>query len=345
MRIRRAATPNSLSRALPRVSVVIPCYNYARFLPDAVNSALAQQDVDLEIVIVDDASTDDSHAVAMELARVDSRIRVFRHEQNLGHLRTSNEALGYATGEFLVKLDADDVLAPGALARASDLLIACPSVGFVYGRAEDFTGPVPYFASEAPRHWTIWSGDVWLARVLKRAHNVIAQPEVMLRTAALHDVGGGYSEQLPWAEDYHLWLRLATRWSVGHLDGCVQGLYRVHSSSLQRSAKDLRLADLEARVDATRLYISETPGVGAERAQLALVSLAKDTRRLLAARRDDPDASVETVARYLEIVERLETDAGVRPSNAPVTWAGPIGRAARRVFDAVRWRRWRATGV
>ena len=107
------------SRGAPAtVTVVIPCYNYARYLPLAVNSALDQTGVVVDVVIVDDCSQDDSLTVANDLANRDHRVKVLAHTINQGPVATFNDGLEMATGEFLVRLDADDLLTPGALQRA-----------------------------------------------------------------------------------------------------------------------------------------------------------------------------------------------------------------------------------
>src|SRR5689334_2494944 len=82
----RTSRPRPLTTR-PTVSVVIPCYNYGRYLPDAVASALDQTGVDVDVLVVDDASTDGSAEVALELAREDERVDVLLHEENRGHIR------------------------------------------------------------------------------------------------------------------------------------------------------------------------------------------------------------------------------------------------------------------
>ena len=138
----RLAAPRQGVR-IPRVSVVIPCYNYGRYLPDAVASALGQVGVDVDVLIVDDASPDGSAEVAGRLAAGDPRITVVRHEVNRGHIQTYNDGLDRTTGEFVVLLSADDLLAPGALSRATALMDCNPSVGFVYGLPQAFTDVPP----------------------------------------------------------------------------------------------------------------------------------------------------------------------------------------------------------
>ncbi|WP_454295835.1 glycosyltransferase [Salana multivorans] len=335
--------PVALAHA-PRVSVVIPCYNYARYLEACVRSALDQPGVMVDVTVVDDASQDGSAELADAISREDSRVKVVRHRENLGHLATANEALALAGGEFVVKLDADDLLAPGSLVRSASLLVRRPDVGFVYGEVCDFVDAAPPLAGDRrATSWTVWSGEEWLRAVLRRAHNVIAQPEVMMRRSALRVVGG-YDLRLPWAEDYHLWLRLARRGSVGRVNGCVQGYYRVHSESFQRSAKDVRLSDLRARRDATLLFVREEE-LPDDLREHALAWFARDTRRLLASRRGEEGTPVEVVQEYERIARELERSAGVAPRRGPLVWGGPAGRLARRVFEMSRYRMWKATGL
>jgi glycosyltransferase involved in cell wall biosynthesis len=98
---------------MPIVSVIIPCYNSARWLPDTLASVAAQRGVDLDIIIVDDGSTDDSFQVA---ARVCPHARIIRTE-NRGASAARNLGTSYVQGEFVQYLDADDLLAPGKLAQ------------------------------------------------------------------------------------------------------------------------------------------------------------------------------------------------------------------------------------
>ena len=127
------------------VSVVIPCYNYGHFLPDCVNSVLTDQPgVDIRVLVIDDASTDDSAQVAKQIAANDSRVEVITHSLNAGHLATYNEGLlDWADGDYAVLLSADDQLTPGALSRACALLDAHPEVGFSYGHPVWFKHPGP----------------------------------------------------------------------------------------------------------------------------------------------------------------------------------------------------------
>lgn len=252
------------------MSVVVPCFNYGHWLTACVESALEQPAVCVDVVIVDDASTDDSVAMAERLvARDPSRVRLIRHAVNHGHIPSVNEGLRAVSGEYLVKLDADDLLSPGCLARAIALLEAHPRVGFVYGRPLHFGSTVDtgmsrihrwlladtYCRSDIPsqrpidqrvRGWTVWAGFHWIDALCRRGANCISQPEVVMRTSTVR-MAGPYDAALPHTSDLAMWLRLATIADVGRVDGPIQGFYRVHPGSMQRTVNAGKVRDLQAR--------------------------------------------------------------------------------------------------
>lgn len=244
----------SAPRTPARVTVVVPAYNYARYLPDCAGSVLGQRDVDVKLIIADDASTDETPRVTAEMAAADPRVTVVRNVRNRGHVPTVNAALELVDTEYVVKLDADDLLAPGALARATALLQGAPDVGFVYGRPHHFSGHVPTLPDTATRSWTVWPGAEWVAARCRSGANVISQPEVVMRTATVRDVGW-FCAELPHTSDMGLWLKLASVAKVGRINGPAQGIYRIHDASMQRTVHAGVLMDLEGRRDAFDLVL------------------------------------------------------------------------------------------
>ena len=242
------AVPSSPQRR-PSVTVVIPAYNYGRYLPDCVGSALSQRDVDIRVLVIDDCSSDNTPDVTAALAAPDARVTVIRHDPNRGHIPSVNEGFDRVETEYLVKLDADDLLAPGALARATALLEAHPSVSFVYGRPCHFSGAVPKAVERPTRSWTIWTGRDWVARRCRRGVNVISQPEVVMRTESVRRAGP-VAEELPHTSDLHVWIRLAVLGDVGRVNGPVQGYYREHELSMQRTVHSSLLLDYRGRREA-----------------------------------------------------------------------------------------------
>lgn len=120
------SSPPLPSSASPRVSVVIPAYNCARYFPRALASVQAQEGMDLEIIAVNDASTDDTLVVLHRMAATEPRLRVIDNARNLGPAGTRNAGIKAARGEWVAGLDADDAYAPGRLAR---LLAAAEAEG------------------------------------------------------------------------------------------------------------------------------------------------------------------------------------------------------------------------
>jgi glycosyltransferase involved in cell wall biosynthesis len=247
--------------SLPTVTVVITCYNYGRFLPLSVGSALDQAGVAVDVIVVDDASTDDSLDIARSLARADSRVGVIALSRNQGPVGAFNEGMAEAAGEYLVRLDADDGLTPGSLQRALALASRYPNVGLVYGRALHFTGEAFPAASTDVVSWLVWSGPSWVNYRCSELRNCITSPEVVMRTSVARRVGG--LRELAHAHDFEMWLRMAAAADVGRLDCPDQAWHREHEDS--RSALHLNaLTDLEERAQCFELFLAGRAGPDAE---------------------------------------------------------------------------------
>ncbi|WP_315763367.1 MULTISPECIES: glycosyltransferase family 2 protein [unclassified Bradyrhizobium] len=132
------ATRPERTRAAERlgVSAVIPNYNHARYLPDAVRALAAQQPPPAEIIVVDDASTDDSLEVLAQLGQEISTLRVVKHEQNAGAIAALNRGIGEARHELVYFGAADDLTAPGLIERLAGALAQHPGAAFASGEAK-----------------------------------------------------------------------------------------------------------------------------------------------------------------------------------------------------------------
>jgi len=262
----RAVRPVALATR-PRVSVVIPCYDYGRYLPEAVASALDQPGVDVDVLIVDDRSTDDSAAIAQRLAAADPRVDVLLHETNRGHIRTYNDGLAAVTGEYVVLLSADDVLTHDSLGRSVALMEAHPEVGLVYGAPRDFStehAPADGRAGGleggleawpgATLSWSVWPGAAWVAQMCRRGRNMIRCPEAVMRTSVLREIGG-YDARFPHSGDMLMWLRAAARSDVGRVNGVIQAYYRVHGRNMHTVDFGGVLDDFVARRETYREFL------------------------------------------------------------------------------------------
>lgn len=268
--------PRPLTR-VPRVSVVVPCYNYGHYLRECVASILTQPQVEVDVLIIDDASPDGSAQVALDLARGDSRVQVLCHAQNKGHIATYNEGLERATGDYVVLLSADDVLTPGALARAAALMDANPQVGLVYGHPVTLKSSPPPPARTRVTSWSVWKGTSWIETMCRSGVNNISSPEAVVRRSVQHQVGG-YRADLPHSGDLEMWIRIASVSDVGRVNGADQAFYRVHPKSMYRTHYAREIADLEERYRAFSIAFNEGPGHRLARAQ----ELLQMSRRALA---------------------------------------------------------------
>jgi glycosyltransferase involved in cell wall biosynthesis len=242
-------------RRRPTVSVVVPHYNYGAFLPIAVRSVLDQVGVDIEVIVVDDASTDGSLEVARALAASHPRVTLVEHARNQRHIATYNDGIARAAGDYLVLLSADDMLAPGSLARATALMESDPTIGLVYGHVETIGDDVLEVEPQ-PRGrtgWTRWDGREWIARVCGQGRNVIVSPEVVMRRGLLQELGG-YDARLPHSGDLYLWLRAAARGAIGRVNGPVQAYYRVHGTNMH-TTEFAGVRDYEAVRDAFDAFV------------------------------------------------------------------------------------------
>jgi glycosyltransferase involved in cell wall biosynthesis len=269
------------------ITVVIPCYNYGRFLPRAVRAVLDQPGVEVRVLIVDDASTDGSGEQAEALARTDSRIGVLRHPENRGHIRTYNDGLERVETEYVTLVSADDVVAPGAFARAIALLQQHPRVGLVYGRIERFRdAPPPPSGRPGRVWWRVFDGHEWGAATTRRTESDILSPEAVLRTATLRDIGP-YNPALPRTGDLEYWLRVARRWDVGYVGGVTQAFYRVHGDNMHLTELNDLASMLRHRYYALEPFFAGPDGDAlheAARRRLAGVALRHARRDLVLGR-------------------------------------------------------------
>lgn len=226
------------------VDVVVPCYNYAKYLEICVRSILDQPDVAVRVLIIDDCSTDDSESVGRRLAASDSRVFYRRHEKNIGHIATYNEGLlGWVTADYCLLISADDLLVPGALPRAVDLLEDQPGVTFAYGHAVVFWGDTPNNPTPAVDGWTtVLSGAAFVQACVERLENPVPTPAAVVRTSAQRGVGG-YSPQLPHSGDLEMWMRLALQGDVGIVKGPL-AFYRRHVSNMTYTFRRAAVGDL-----------------------------------------------------------------------------------------------------
>jgi glycosyltransferase involved in cell wall biosynthesis len=222
----------------PLVSIVTPAHNYARFLPEAIDSVLSQDYPHLELIVIDDGSTDETADV---LRSYGDRLW-WTSQPNAGQTTTLNRGWRRASGDVIGYLNADDVLAPGAIAAGVDALRARPDAVMSYG---DFT------LIDADSRETAscrLAADMDLAAILRIGHSPFGPGSFVRRVPGLP----AWDETLSRVPDFDFALRLACLGPFVHVPRVVAS-FRVHEKSISFAAPPARVTEESIRV-VDRLY-------------------------------------------------------------------------------------------
>ena len=220
----------------PRVTVLMTVYNGLPFLREAIDSVLSQTFTDFEFVIVDDASTDRSVETIESYS--DNRIRLLKNPSNSGQNASLNRGLAEARGEFVVRLDQDDVCLPERIETQVAFLVTNPEISAV--------GTWAYRIDERSRKTGIWKWNVpdfgRLVGLLLLGRCALLHPSVAYRRQAILDLGG-YNSEFGLASDYGLWIDLLLARKRAAVIPEQLIMYRVHgkrqsTTSTQRHAAD-----------------------------------------------------------------------------------------------------------
>lgn len=232
---------------MSRVSIILPAFNCADYLADTLQSVLAQTFRDWELLCVDDGSTDAGLEILQSFAIRDSRIKVFSHPKNLGLPRALNQGLEYAGGEFIARIDGDDIMLPSRLQIQVDYMDQHPAVEVVGTWAQ----AIPWSLKNWVRQWLYLSPPTTDAGIKAEnlLHCTMLHPTVMWR----RNLNIRYAP-VP-IEDWNLWVRLSrprgsTQQAVS-MANIPKRLtqYRIHPTSMARKPNKARteyLCDLAA---------------------------------------------------------------------------------------------------
>lgn len=214
----------------PVVSVIIPTFNRADLLPQAIDSVMAQTHPALEIIVIDDASTDDTADVMQRYsasAGTSPRIRYLRNERNAGIAKSRNRAIAESAGPYVAMLDSDDVwLDSTKIAMQVESLERHPHVAVigtdasVIDRNGRTVGAIRNLGSDRGIRATLF------------IKNQFVTSSMLVRRSVL-DETGGFDEDIPIMEDYELWLRIARRHPVANIRRRMTG-YRIHDGNITR---------------------------------------------------------------------------------------------------------------
>ena len=227
-----------MSAAAPRVSVCMPTYNYARYLPEAIESVLAQDFTDFELLIIDDCSSDDTGEVVRRYCAADPRVVFSVNQRNLGMVDNWNLCLDRARGEYVKFLFGDDSLAGrDALGRMVAVLDARPGISLVGSPRNimDDGSRVVKSLSYLPAGEVI-PGTVLISRCLcdQRNQNLIGEPSVVMFRK--NQAGRGFNPRYRQLVDLEMWFHLLEQGDYAHLERPYSS-FRIHAE--QQTAKNI----------------------------------------------------------------------------------------------------------
>ncbi len=240
----------------PLVSVVMPIYNVEAYLPQAINSILSQSYRNIEFIIVDDASTDNSYAIARSFAARDKRIRVYRNKVNSGISITAKKCLSYARGEFIARMDGDDIALPERFAKQIKYLQTHPETVAVGGQCLliDKDGTIVGQKNFPTEFEDIYK---YIFRFVP-----LQQPTLMINTALLPADFQYYRDGMNTAEEIELIFKLFMYGKVENLNDVLL-MYRVHNGNTSfKNIKKTFFLTIISRVQAVFEYNYKPDFVG-----------------------------------------------------------------------------------
>lgn len=237
---------------MPKISVIITSYNCAAYISDTIASVTAQSERDLEILVIDDASTDGSLQLAREAASRDARIKI--HPQTHGGKASiaRNAGLKLAQGDYVCFLDGDDLYAPSKLAQQRQFLDAHQDMIAVFHDMQliDETGVVTTnsfllhhrFLERAQPYLSQLSSQTYVCnpqfyRFMALVHSSVHTSSIMLRRSVVDD-GLRFAEDIKMAEDIEFWWAVARHRKLGYIDRQLSA-YRIHGSNMTKNSETL----------------------------------------------------------------------------------------------------------
>ncbi|EHU5196724.1 glycosyltransferase [Vibrio vulnificus] len=207
-----------------KVSVILPVFNASKYIEDAINSVLRQSYKNFEFIIINDGSTDDSSIILNDLAGKDSRIKLYERE-NKGLIYTLNEALSYCKGEFIARMDADDICSPCRLMKQLQYFESNPNV--------DVLGSwVNVFGANNTIYKYFENDRVIKESLVRGIGSGFAHPTVMFKRKIIEQLGYNlYDEKYKHAEDIALWMKLSKNFVFSNIQEALL-MYRIHNENV-----------------------------------------------------------------------------------------------------------------
>jgi len=248
---------------MPLISVIMAVYNCEEFVREAVNSVLEQTERNLELIVVNDGSTDATLPILEELSSQDCRVRVHTQTNSGKPSIARNAGIRRATGEFIAFIDGDDIFHPKRLERELDVFRCCPEVGLVFSDLTLFSTDAEKYGTGlltkkrlldiAGPHMSSVGNRIYVCApsfyncMSTCAFGVVTTLTAMVRHSVLVEESEWFPQYLTTYEDNDLWLRLALRSRFAYVDE-VLAYYRRHASNITSNTEKMSVGAIEARL-------------------------------------------------------------------------------------------------
>jgi len=222
----------------PFVSIIIPAFNAAKYLPAAIDSVLSQQNIRLQTIVINDGSTDNTLEI---LEKYCAEVTIVDQE-NSGVSAARNAGLNYVDGKYIVFLDADDIFLPKKLAIQAGFLEENPDVGAVFSDVicfqEDETGLRKTWPHKVNKKIKDQMGPPAHNQEIFLTQNILPPVAAMVRTSCVKIIGG-FDTSLSGVEDWDCWYRIGAQFQMAYLNQPT-ALYRVHPGSLSSNLDEMQ---------------------------------------------------------------------------------------------------------
>lgn len=216
------------------VSVLIPCFNAEKYVEDAVRSIMTQTYENLEIVLIDDCSTDGTPQILDRLKETDDRIKVYRNEENLKLIKTLNKGLELCSGEYIARMDSDDISFPTRIEKQVNFLNENVDYGIVSAMFFTFKN------LDGKKNLYINPSTNEELRAFLLFKSGICHPAVMMRRSLFTELSFRFEDEYLHVEDYALWSKVMYKTKLANLNEPLL-YYRVHESQISTIYEERQL--------------------------------------------------------------------------------------------------------
>lgn len=232
----------------PTVSIIMPVYNGAKYLASAIESALAQSWPTLQLILVNDGATDNSDEIIRRYLS-DPRITYLVNPANAGVATSRNVALQHATGDYIAFHDQDDLWLPGKLELQMAVMLQHPEIGLLHTRYARIDSAGELFPEYRALGQDAFCNPAAYTRVNDVFEEIFISNDIQPLTSIIpkkvFDEVGWFNPDLPGVDDYELWLRIARRYPVGHVQ-TITGFWRQHAAQQSKQGYTMLLIRLKA---------------------------------------------------------------------------------------------------